>query len=62
MNDKRHIVTKDSEENVELWDVLQARKVENYGKVNMEEIIKKHSQKMFVPSWFTVDAKCGVIF
>jgi hypothetical protein len=40
LNDKRFIVTKDSDENVCVWDVLQARKSESLGKENYEQAIK----------------------
>uniref|UniRef100_A0A915DLP0 WD repeat-containing protein 48 homolog n=1 Tax=Ditylenchus dipsaci TaxID=166011 RepID=A0A915DLP0_9BILA len=61
LNDKRHIVTKDTEDNVEMWDVLQARKVEDFGKSNIEDVIKDNFKKIFVPSWFSVAANCGVL-
>ncbi|XP_065651987.1 WD repeat-containing protein 48 isoform X3 [Hydra vulgaris] len=60
-NNKRHILTKDTIGNVTLWDVLQARKVNHYGKVNFEEECIKHREMVFVPNWFTVDAKTGML-
>lgn len=33
LNDKRHILTKDAQNNVALYDVLRARKVEDMGQV-----------------------------
>jgi WD repeat-containing protein 48 len=61
LNDKRHIVTKDTENNVIIWDVLQAKKVSSHGKRNMEEVIKENFKKLFVPSWFNVDVKSGML-
>lgn len=40
LNDKRFIVTKDTDDNVCVWDVLQARKTESLGKENYEQAIK----------------------
>lgn len=40
LNDKRFIVTKDTDENVCVWDVLQARRTESLGKENFEQAIK----------------------
>lgn len=40
LNDKRFIVTKDTDENVCVWDVLQARKTESLGKENFDQAIK----------------------
>lgn len=60
LNDKRHVITKDSKSNVDIYDVLSARLVENLGPVSLEEEIKKRTQTVFVPNWFTVDLKIGV--
>ncbi|XP_045181186.2 WD repeat-containing protein 48-like [Mercenaria mercenaria] len=61
LNDKRHILTKDTEENVALWDVLSARKVEDLGKVDLEEEIKNRFKMLYVPNWFSVDLKTGML-
>ncbi|XP_069106790.1 WD repeat-containing protein 48-like isoform X1 [Argopecten irradians] len=61
LNDKRHILTKDTENNVALWDVLTARKTEELGKVDFEEEIKKRFKTVFVPNWFSVDLKTGLL-
>ncbi|KAM3723897.1 WD repeat-containing protein [Dirofilaria immitis] len=61
LNDKRHIVTKDTDDNVAMWDVLKGRKVCDHGKRPMEEVIRDHFKKVFVPSWFTVDLKSGML-
>jgi len=61
LNDKRHIVTNDTENNVATWDVLRAQKVANHGKRNMEDVIKENFKKVFVPSWFSVDIKSGLL-
>uniref|UniRef100_A0A0B6ZUX5 Uncharacterized protein n=1 Tax=Arion vulgaris TaxID=1028688 RepID=A0A0B6ZUX5_9EUPU len=61
LNDKRHILTKDTDDNVVLWDVLTARKVEDYHKSDFDEIVKKHFKMVFVPNWFTVDLKTGLL-
>ncbi|KAF6021880.1 WDR48 [Bugula neritina] len=61
LNDKRHVITKDSKSNVDIYDVLSARLVENLGPVSLEEEIKKRTQTVFVPNWFTVDLKIGLL-
>lgn len=60
LNDRRHVLTKDTEENVALYDVLKACKVEDLGRVDFEQEIKKRSKMVFVPNWFNVDLKTGV--
>ncbi|KAI1284988.1 WD repeat-containing protein 48 [Halotydeus destructor] len=62
LNNKRHILTKDTENNVAVYDVLEARKVEDIGtNVDFDNEIKKRFQKIFVPNWFTVDLKAGLL-
>ncbi|KAI0242860.1 WD repeat-containing protein 48 [Lamellibrachia satsuma] len=61
LNNKRHILTKDTDENVALWDVLTAKKVEDLGCVDFEEEIKKRTKMIYVPNWYTVDLKTGML-
>lgn len=41
LNNKRHIVTKDTDSNVAVYDVLKAQKVEDLGKVDFDEEVKR---------------------
>ncbi|KHJ41842.1 hypothetical protein D918_08058 [Trichuris suis] len=61
LNDKRYVYTRDSENNVALWDVLKARKVKEYGCQNLEQKVKESFRMLFVPNWFTVDLKTGML-
>ncbi|KAL1506400.1 hypothetical protein ABEB36_005770 [Hypothenemus hampei] len=63
LNDKRHILTKDSAENVALYDVLRACRVQELGPVNyINEINTRNSEKlMYVPNWFNLDLKTGML-
>uniref|UniRef100_A0A2M4APC3 WD repeat-containing protein 48 homolog n=1 Tax=Anopheles triannulatus TaxID=58253 RepID=A0A2M4APC3_9DIPT len=60
LNDKRFMLTRDTEQNVAIYDVLKVRKVEDLGKVDFDEEVKKRSQRIYVPNWFTVDLKTGM--
>lgn len=40
LNDKRHILTKDTDSNVALYDVLKAQKVEEMGKIDFDKEVK----------------------
>lgn len=60
MNDKRHILTCDTEANVALYDVLKVVKVSDLGQVDFDEEVKKRNQRVYIPNWFTVDLKIGV--
>jgi len=61
LNDKRHILTKDTKGNVALWDVLTAKKVDDLGSVDIDEEIKKRFKTVYVPNWFSVDLKTGML-
>ncbi|KAL3265473.1 hypothetical protein HHI36_009677 [Cryptolaemus montrouzieri] len=61
LNDKRHILTKDANDNVALYDVLQAKKVEDIGQVNFQEEIKNRFKMIYIPNWFNVDLKTGML-
>lgn len=61
LNDKRHMLTRDTEMNVSLYDVLKVVKVEDLGKVDFDEELEKRNQKVYIPNWFAVDLKTGVI-
>ncbi|CAH8586002.1 unnamed protein product [Dicrocoelium dendriticum] len=58
--EKRFILTKDTDGNVAVFDVLKAHLVENLGSVDFEEEIKKRDKLVYVPNWFSVDLKCGM--
>ncbi|XP_048001382.1 LOW QUALITY PROTEIN: WD repeat-containing protein 48 homolog [Leguminivora glycinivorella] len=61
LNDKRHILTKDTANNVALYDVLKACKLEDLGEVDFEEEVKKRFKMVYVPNWFNVDLKTGML-
>ncbi|XP_055387211.1 WD repeat-containing protein 48 homolog [Condylostylus longicornis] len=60
LNDKRHIVTKDTEDNVAIYDVLKIVKKEDLGKIDFDEEVNKRNQRVYIPNWFTVDLKTGM--
>lgn len=60
LNDKRHILTKDTDNNVAIYDVLKVTKVKDLGQVDFDSELAQHNQKVFIPNWFTVDLKTGV--
>jgi len=60
LNDKRYIITKDSQEQVVVYDVLRVVKKEQLGAVDYEAEVKKRNKQVYIPNWFTVDLKTGV--
>ena len=61
LNDKRHIITKDTESNVAVYDVLKVIKEEDLGNVDFDEEFRKRNQIVYIPNWFTVDLKIGLM-
>ncbi|KAF5300814.1 hypothetical protein FQR65_LT19310 [Abscondita terminalis] len=61
LNDKRHIITKDTDNNVAVYDVLKAQKVEDLGQVDFQQEIKNRFKVVYVPNWFNVDLKTGML-
>lgn len=60
LNDKRFMVTRDTDQNVAIYDVLKVAKVESLGKIDFDETVKARNKTVYVPNWFTVDLKTGV--
>ncbi|XP_074655956.1 WD repeat-containing protein 48-like [Tubulanus polymorphus] len=61
LNDRRFILTKDTNYNVAVYDVLMAKKTEDLGAVDFESEIKKRFKMVYVPNWFSVDLKTGML-
>merc|ERR1712226_1227730 len=62
LNNKRHVLTQDSEGTVSKWDVLTGVKESVIGQVeSFDEEVKNHFQFIYVPTWFSVDLKTGYL-
>ena len=64
LKDRRHILTKDSANDIQLWDVMYARFVDTLGKGELENYREEVERKMLnnmIPNWFTVRIKTGLI-
>lgn len=69
LNDKRHILTLESDHSVALYDVLTARKEETLHRASNDQDIKQkyddekknRSKMVYVPNWFSVDLKIGLL-
>jgi len=61
LNDKRHIVTRDTQSKVSIWDVLKAKKIEDLGEVDFDQVIKSRFKMLYLPNWFSVDLKTGML-
>lgn len=61
LNDKRHILTRDAQDHVALYDVLRAQKIQDLGQVNFQEELKNRFRMVYVSNWFNVDLKTGML-
>lgn len=61
LNNKRHVLTRNSHGHVELYDVLTARKVEDVGVVDIDSEAEKRFRMVYVPNWFGIDLKTGYL-
>ncbi|KAF6173753.1 hypothetical protein GIB67_042921, partial [Kingdonia uniflora] len=59
LNNRRHVLTKDTEESVKLWEITRGVVVEDYGKVSFEEKKEELFETISVPAWFTTDTRLG---
>eukprot|EP00897_Mesotaenium_endlicherianum_P003029 jgi/Mesen1/2754/ME000017S02121 len=61
LNDRRHVLSKDSEGRVQLWEITRGACVRDYGMVSFEDVEKGLFEKVSVPSWFSVDVRLGML-
>ncbi|GAV64223.1 WD40 domain-containing protein/DUF3337 domain-containing protein [Cephalotus follicularis] len=59
LNNRRHVLTKDTAGSVKLWEITRGVVVEDYGKVSFEEKKEKLFEMVSIPAWFTVDTRLG---
>lgn len=61
LNDRRRVLTKDSDGIVKLWEITRGAVIEDFGKVSFEEKEKELFEKVSVSPWFTMDTRLGSI-
>lgn len=61
LNDKRFILTQDSDNKIAIYDVLTASKIQNLATSDFDDEIKKRFKMIYVPNWFSVDLKSGML-
>ncbi|KZV47522.1 hypothetical protein F511_14594 [Dorcoceras hygrometricum] len=59
LNNRRHVLTKDTSGTVKLWEVTKGVVIENYGEVSFEKKKEELFEMVSIPAWFTVDTKLG---
>ncbi|XP_042383473.1 WD repeat-containing protein 48-like isoform X1 [Zingiber officinale] len=59
LNNKRHVLTKDTAGSVKLWEITKGVVIEDYGKVSFDEKKEELFEMVSVPAWFTMDTRLG---
>ncbi|XP_054808722.1 uncharacterized protein LOC129310787 isoform X2 [Prosopis cineraria] len=59
LNNRRHVLTKDTAGSVKLWEITKGVVIKDYGKVPFEEIKEELFEMVSIPAWFTVDTRLG---
>ncbi|KAI5398432.1 hypothetical protein KIW84_063993 [Lathyrus oleraceus] len=61
LNNKRHVLTKDTSGSVKLWEITKGVAIEDYGKVPFDEKKEELFEMVSIPAWFTVDTRLGCL-
>ncbi|KAF3335023.1 WD repeat-containing protein 48-like isoform X1 [Carex littledalei] len=61
LNNRRHVLTKDTAGSVKLWDITKGVVIEDYGKVTFEEKKEELFERVSIPAWFTMDTRMGCL-
>ncbi|XP_059652629.1 uncharacterized protein LOC132299822 [Cornus florida] len=59
LNNRRHVLTKDTAGSVKLWEITRGVVVKDYGEVSFEEKKEELFEMVSIPAWFTVDTRLG---
>ncbi|XP_058770498.1 uncharacterized protein LOC131644112 [Vicia villosa] len=61
LNNKRHVLTKDTSGSVKLWEITKGVAIEDYGRVPFDEKKEELFEMVSIPAWFTVDTRLGCL-
>ncbi|EPS68911.1 hypothetical protein M569_05855 [Genlisea aurea] len=61
LNNKRHVLTKDSAGIVKLWEITRGVVLENYGEVSFDKKKEELLEKVSIPTWFSAETKLGTL-
>ncbi|XP_022742285.1 WD repeat-containing protein 48-like isoform X3 [Durio zibethinus] len=59
LNNRRHVLTKDTAGSVKLWEITRAIVIKDYGQVSFDEKKEQLFEMVSIPAWFTVDTRLG---
>ncbi|XP_072995666.1 uncharacterized protein [Typha latifolia] len=61
LNNRRHVLTKDTAGSVKLWEITRGAVIEDYGKISFDEKKEELFEMVSIPAWFTMDARLGCL-
>ncbi|KAK3005843.1 hypothetical protein RJ639_015776 [Escallonia herrerae] len=59
LNNRRHVLTKDTSGSVKLWEITRGVVVKDYGEVSFDKKKEELFEMVSIPAWFTVDTRLG---
>ncbi|CAL9089816.1 unnamed protein product [Musa acuminata var. zebrina] len=59
LNNRRHVLTKDTSGSVKLWEITRGIVIEDYGKVSFDEKKEELFEMVSIPAWFAMDTRLG---
>ncbi|KAL3330026.1 hypothetical protein AABB24_034072 [Solanum stoloniferum] len=61
LNNRRHVLTKDTADAVKLWEITRGAVTQNYGEVSFDNKKEELFEMVSIPAWFTVDTRHGCL-
>lgn len=61
LTDRRHVLAKDQEDNVTMWDVSTGHMVKAFGKADFKATEASLFQPVSIPRWFSCDNRLGML-
>ncbi|KAI7873407.1 WD40-repeat-containing domain protein [Mucor mucedo] len=61
LHNRRHILTKDTNGEITMWDLTKCIQIKNFGKRDMEDVAQEVNSLESFPAWCSIDTKIGAI-
>nr|XP_016451499.1 PREDICTED: WD repeat-containing protein 48-like [Nicotiana tabacum] len=59
LNNRRHVLTKDTAGTVKLWEITRGAVIQNYREVSFDKKKEELFEMVSIPAWFTMDTRLG---
>ncbi|GAN06004.1 WD domain-containing protein [Mucor ambiguus] len=61
LHNRRHLLTKDTNGEIAMWDLTKCIQVKNFGKRDLEDVAAEVNSLESFPAWCSIDTKIGAI-